>query len=89
MDAKTLTATSVEYDSETDILFASFGTHDSTLIDHEDSLSDGVYVQYSWPDVELAFMEIWKYSKRYGSLPITVDIGDDVLVVIPNILVTA
>lgn len=70
----------VEYDPKTDILFVSFGDHDPSLIDREECVADGVYLQYSWPHGEPAFMEIWKFSKRYGSLPITLHIcGDEEL----------
>ena len=66
----------VEYDPETDILFVAFGDYDPTLIDRETNGEDGVYLQYSWPDGMPAFMEIWKFSKRYGSLPITLHYCD-------------
>jgi len=62
----------VGYDPITDVLFVSFGPYDLTCLDHEDELDGGVYLQYAWPSCELAGMEVWKFSKRYGSLPTTI-----------------
>lgn len=76
----------VGYDPITDVLFVSFGPYDLTCLDHEDELADGVYLQYSWPGGELAGMEVWKFSRRYGSLPVTLLLhGDeDLEIVIPK-----
>lgn len=76
----------VAYNKGADVLFVSFGPYDLTCLDHEDELADGVYLQYSWPDGELAGMEVWKFSRRYGSLPVTLLLhGDeDLEVVIPE-----
>lgn len=64
----------VAYDKDTDILFASLGMHDLTCLDHEDELDGGVFLQYAWPSRELAGIEVWDFSKRYGSLPTTLHI---------------
>lgn len=75
----------VGYDHASDTLFVSFGPYDLTCLDHEDELDGGVYLQYSWPDCELAGMEVWQFSKRYGSLPVTIRVQgeDDYEFVIP------
>ena len=74
---ETLRAVRAGYDSVTDTLFASFGDYDLTCLDHEEEVSDGVFLQYAWPSGDLAGMEIWGFRSRYGSLPATIQIGDD------------
>ena len=85
MKTITIDADHVFYDAETDILFASFGDYDPSLIDHETSTGDGVYVQYAWPGGEIAFMEVWGFSARKGSPYVEVDIGNEVRVLVPAI----
>lgn len=76
----------VAYNKVTDTLYVSFGPYDLTCLDHEDELDGGVYLQYAWPNCELAGMEIWKFSKRYGSLPVTIRVHgeEDYEFVIPS-----
>lgn len=64
----------VWYDRMTDILFVSFGHYDLSCIDREEYAGDGVYLQYAWPNGELASMEVWHFSERYGKLPATISI---------------
>ena len=66
----------VAYNKGADVLFVSFGPYDLTCLDHEEELDGGVFLQYAWPGGELAGMEVWGFSKRYGSLPVTFDLGN-------------
>ena len=48
------------------------GDHDPSMPDEEIGAGDGVYLPYSWPYHELALIEVFGFSKRYGSLPVSI-----------------
>lgn len=87
----TLDEKRVAYDPATDVLFASLGDYDPSMLDEEISAGDGVYLQYSWPDHELAFIEVFGFSKRYGSLPVNIrlDTPEMMTIQLPRELVVA
>ena len=66
----------VGYDRATGVLYVSFGPYDLTCLDREEELDNGVFLQYAWPSGDLAGMEVWGFSRRYGSLPVTIHVAD-------------
>lgn len=79
-------STRVAYNRGADVLYVSFGPYDLTCLDHEDELDGGVFLQYAWPSGDLAGMEVWGFSKHYGSLPATIRVAgeEDYEFVIPS-----
>lgn len=69
-------ATRVAYAPSSDVLYVSLGDYDPTLIDEEIDTGDGVFLQYSWPDHELAFIEVLGFAKRFGPLPATINLSE-------------
>ncbi len=81
----------VAYDPATVVLFALLGDFDSSMIDEEIDAEGGVYLQYSWPDYKLAFIEVFGFSKRYGSLPVNLHLRtpEVMMIHLPRELVVA
>lgn len=81
----------VAYDPVTDVLFASLDDFDPSMMDEEIDAGDGVYLQYSWPDHKLAFIEVFGFSKRYGSLPVNLHLRtpEAMMIQLPRELVIA
>ncbi len=70
------------YDAATDTLFVSLGDYDPMLIDSEEEIAPDVYLQYAWPSGDPAFMEVWHFSRHFGSFPapVVVEIPNGILV---------
>ena len=81
----------MSYDSATDVLYASSGDYDPATLDEEVDAGNGVYLQYSWPGHEPAFLEIFGFSKRYGSLPtdIRLELPESMTIALPKELAIA
>ena len=76
----------VAYDDATDTLFVGLGDYNPTCIDHEVECGNGVFLQYSWPDEKLAFIEIWHFEENSWQFPVTIITPgpDAISIVIPE-----
>ena len=81
----------VAYDPATDVLFASLGDYDPTMLDEELDAGNGVYLQYAWPSKALAFIEVFGFARRFGKLPTTIciDSPEAMRINLPRELVSA
>ena len=65
------------YDEESDVLIVALGDYDQGMIDHEDDLGGNVYLQYSWPSNQPAFVEVWHFARDGRTFPATIEVNSD------------
>lgn len=69
---RTLRPSSIGYAEVIDHLYIAFGDSDLTTLDHEDEVGPWITVQYSWPDGELAGIEIYGLKEHFGNPPLSI-----------------
>lgn len=71
---RTLRPSKVGYAAAVDHLYVAFGEGDLGAMDHEDEIGPWITLQYSWPDNELAGMEVYGLKEHFGEPPLRITV---------------
>lgn len=72
---KALKPSSLGYAECIDHLYVTFGEHDLSYVSYEEEVGPFITLQYSWPDNELAGMEIYGLKKNFGEPPLKIAVN--------------
>lgn len=66
---RTITPSNIGYANSIDHLYLSFGDHDLSNMSYEEEVGPFITLQYSWPDEQLAGMEVHGFVEHFGKPP--------------------